>query len=80
MTNSIAELLNRGKFEEPPEIRLIKAFVEEHFHTTPKVAIQQTQIIIMVPSAALAGSLRMHLYQLQQQLDTKKRLVIRIGS
>jgi hypothetical protein len=80
MTSQIGDLLDTSRFEEPPEVRVIKDFVTEKFQATPHVTVQQTQIIIGVPSAALAGALRMHLHQLQQLCQTEKRLVIRIGS
>jgi len=80
MTSQIGELFDKSRFEEPAEVRVIKDFVYEKFQVIPQITIQQTQIIIGVPSAALAGALRMHLHQLQQLCQTEKRLAIRIGS
>ncbi len=79
MSDSIADLLASKRFAEPPEISIIKSFVEKHFKHTPEVTIRQDQIVIGVPNAALAGTLRMHLHELQEMCETKKRLVIRIG-
>jgi hypothetical protein len=79
MTDSIAEILGRQRFEEPEEVLVIKSFVKEHFDHIPGVAIQSSQIIISVPNAALAGTLRMHLHELASLCQTKKRLVIRIS-
>ena len=79
MTDSLADLLDKSRFAEPPEIQIIKSFVEENFKTTPAITIQQSQIIIGVPNAALAGTLRVYLHELQELCQTKKRLVIRIG-
>lgn len=79
MSDSLGDLLSRSKFSEPPEIGIIKSFVQERYVTVPSVTISQTQIIIGVPNAALAGTLRPHLHELKALCQTKKRLVIRIG-
>lgn len=81
MTSNIGDILaGKQKFVEPPEIRIIKAFVNEHYQSMPEVTIKESQIIIGVSNAALAGALRMQLHKLQELCQTKKRLVIRIGS
>jgi hypothetical protein len=80
MTSRIGELFDKSRFDEPAEVQVIKDFVHERFQVIPQVTMQPAQIIISVPSAALAGALRMHLHQLQQLCETDKRLVIRIGS
>lgn len=79
MTDSLADILGRQKYNPPDEISIIKQFVIERFQHTPNVAIQQSQIIIVVPNSALAGSLRMYLHELKELCKTNKRLVIRIG-
>lgn len=79
MTDSIGDLLPTRKYNEPPEIATIKSFVSDQYKVTPSVTIKDTQIIIGVPNAALAGTLRMQLHTLQELCQTKKRLVIRIG-
>lgn len=78
MTDSIGDLLDGKRFAEPPEIKLIKDFVEQRFKVTPGVSVSERQIVIGVKSGALAGALRQQLHQLQESLDTDKRLVIRI--
>ena len=78
MVDSLSDILGGRIPKEPPEIRIIKNFVQEKFKTSTQVAIGQNQIIIGVKSAALAGALRMHLHELQALCQTKKRLVIRI--
>lgn len=79
MTDSLADILGRQRYDEPPEIGIIKSFVMQRFRQMPNVTIQQTQIIINVSSSALAGSLRLHLHELQKLCQTEKRLTIRIG-
>lgn len=67
-----------NKWEEPPEIRAIKDYVLLKFQAKVGVTMQDKQIIINVPGAALAGALRMQIYDLQKQLKTNKKLFIRI--
>ena len=78
MTDSIGDLLPKARFEEPPEVRIVKDFVMEKFQQPVQVTVQPTQIIIQVKSAALAGALRVHLHELQELCETDKRLMIRI--
>lgn len=79
MTDSLGDLLQQKRFNEPSEIEIIKEFVRARFQSTPQVTIQDKQIIIGVNNAALAGALRMHLHELTELCATSKRLVIRIG-
>jgi hypothetical protein len=79
MTDSIADLLPTGRFKQPPEVQIIKDFVQKQFQQPVQVTIQPALIIIQVKSAALAGALRPQLHQLQDLCQTDKRLIIRIG-
>lgn len=79
MSESLGDLLAKRASSEPPEIKVIKQFVIERLSVTPTVTIGRSQIAIGMPNAASAGSLRMHLFELQESLSTDKRLVIRIG-
>lgn len=78
MSNSIQDLLKDRSFNEPPEIKIVQAFVESHFKQKPQVLVSPTQIVIGVKSSALAGALRPLLPQLQEKLETDKQLRIRI--
>lgn len=78
MTESLADLIRKRDYDEPPEVRVIKDFVRAQFEVNVSVTIQSTQIVINVPNAALAGALRMHLHELKTACGTNKRLVIRI--
>lgn len=78
MTDSLADLLGKRNFEEPPEVRIIKEFVRKRFNADVSVNLQQSQIIISVSGSSLAGALRMHLHELKKLCETEKRLVIRI--
>lgn len=79
MTDSLGNILKQKQFDEPDEIAIIKEFVSSRYQITPKVIIQPRTIVIEVPSAALAGTLRMQLHELQALCQTDKKLFIRIG-
>lgn len=79
MSDSLADILSNKQFSEPSEIGIIKDFIKEKFQSAASVTVQTNQILIIVSGAALAGSLRMHLHELQKLCNTDKRLVIRIG-
>ena len=79
MSNAIGDLLPTHQYEEPPEVRIIKDFVQEKFQQPVGVTVQMNAILIHVKGAALAGALRMELHKLQSQLDSKKRLIIRLS-
>ncbi len=78
--SSIREVLASKKYDEPPEIKAIKDYVQRKFQSSVSVVAQDKQIIINAASAALAGALRMHIHDMQQAVKTDKRLVIRIGN
>ncbi len=77
--DTIKELLGRGKYAEPPEVAVIKNYVQQHFASSATVNVQARQIVIVVSNAALAGTLRLHNHHLAEACRTDKRLVIRIG-
>lgn len=78
MTNSLGDIL-ANKWDEPPEIAIIKSYAMRHFKSSVGVTLHDKQIIINAPGAALAATLRMHLPDLQKELKTDKKLTIRIG-
>ncbi|HTE22381.1 MAG TPA: hypothetical protein VK674_05060 [Candidatus Limnocylindria bacterium] len=78
MADALGDLLPRDRYDQPPEVQVIKDFVMEKYQQPVEVVVQPRQIIIQVKSAALAGALRMHLHELQEQCNTERRLSIRI--
>lgn len=79
-TSSISQILGGRHHEQPPEIELIKKFVNQKIKLVPTVVISQHAFTICLPNAGAAGSLRPHLYELETLLGQKKRLLIRIVS
>jgi len=76
--DAIGDLLPKGRYQEPPEVQIVKAFVSEKFQQPCQVAVQPTQVIIQVKSSALAGALRAYLPELQDLCQSDKRFTIRI--
>ena len=77
--SSITDILASKNFDEPPEIQIIKQYVKDNYSEDVSVEIRSDQIIIVVPNAALAGTLRLESHKLAELCQTKKRLVLRIG-
>lgn len=79
MSESMHDILLRRDDSEPPEIVAIKNFVSRRFKSDAAVAVRKNRIIIDVSSAALAGSLRMHMYELQQLVKPNTKISIKIS-
>ena len=78
MSESLHDILLRRDDTEPPEIAAIKAFVLHRFKSDASVAVRKNRIIISVRSAALAGSLRMQMYELQKLVKPGIKISIQI--
>jgi len=78
MAQSLSDIL-ANKWEEPPEIKIIKDYVQKHFGADVSVSLREKQININVANSALAATLRMQIHDLQKTVGANKRLVIRIG-
>ncbi|HEY5442832.1 MAG TPA: hypothetical protein VIJ68_04800, partial [Candidatus Saccharimonadales bacterium] len=57
--DSLFNILGRKDFDEPPEMSSIKKYVQDKFQTAVGVQIRERDIVIIVPSAALANTLRL---------------------
>ena len=83
MVEQLGDILKgRGKQrpKEPEEFQKIRKFVQGKYHITPQVSVSKNSIQIHVPNAGVAGNLRYDLYELQKNLNSKRRLIIRINS
>lgn len=79
MSESLKDILLRRDDKLPPEVEIVKSFVFKRFKAHVNVEVRKNQVVIVAPGAALAGTLRMNIFELQNTLNTKKKLVIRIG-
>ena len=74
--NSI--LINRN-FDEPPESAAIKRYISDNFRTDVSIMVRDRDIVISVPNASLASTLRLQTPRIKKACETDKRLIIRIG-
>ncbi len=78
--DSLNNLLSNRNFDEPPEVASIKKYMMDEFQTKVSVQARERDIIVSVPSAALAGTLRLRSPELKRRCSIKdKRIVIRIA-
>jgi hypothetical protein len=77
--DSLQDILARAMPQEPEEVLAIKQYIDEHLHTPASVGLHNDTIVITVPSAALANTLRLQLPRLQAAASTTKRITFRIG-
>lgn len=78
--DSLFTILARKDFDEPPEISRIKRYVRDNFSANVGVQVRQRDIVISVPSAALANVLRLRGRELKRECQLDRRLTFRIGS
>jgi len=77
--DSLLSILSDKNFDEPPEISSIKKYVQDEFQTDVGVQVRDRDIVVMVPNAALAGTLRMRGPEIKRRCQLDKRLTFRIG-
>ena len=63
--------------KEPEEFQVIRKFVQDKYSITPKLSVTKNSIHISVPNSGIAGNLRFDLFDIQQLLTTKRRLIIK---
>ena len=77
--DSLSDILGRKDFDEPPEATAIKSYALIEFNAVVGVQVRERDIVIMVPSAALANTLRLRGPTIRRLCNTDKRLTYRIG-
>lgn len=78
MSNSLGDILGKRGLSEPPEIKLIKEFVQKEIDLTPDVRVTKTTFVVSIPSASAANTLRFKLFQLQRSLGHERKIIIKI--
>jgi hypothetical protein len=78
--DSIFNILENKDFDEPPEIARIKKYVQDRYGVNVGVRVRQKDIIISVPDASLAGTLRMLGPDIKKVCKIDKRLTYQIVS
>lgn len=77
--DSLFNILKRKDFDEPPEIASIKKYVMDEFKVEVGVQVRDKDIIIIVPSSALAGTLRLRGPEIKRRCQLDKRLTFQIA-
>ncbi|HET8671857.1 MAG TPA: hypothetical protein VFM05_14925 [Candidatus Saccharimonadales bacterium] len=72
-------LLGAYSPKEPPEILAIKQYILQTFNAASSVGVQGENIVITVPSASLANTLRFHISKIRTAAATDKKIMFRIG-
>jgi hypothetical protein len=72
-------ILGNKDFDEPPEMAAIKKYVQDEFKVSVGVQVRDRDVLIMVPNAALANTLRLRGPEIKKRCETDKRLTFRIG-
>jgi hypothetical protein len=78
--DSIADLMQQKKPNEPPQLRALREYVKTNHGADIKTAISQFGYTITVPNAPLASTLRMETPKIRIACNLDKKLFIRIGS
>ncbi len=77
--DDIAEILGRGRIEEPDEIKVIKNYIFKKFETEVKISIKNNSLIISSPRAALINELRLESSQIARECSVNKKMMFKIG-
>ena len=77
--DSLFNILRHKDFDEPPEVQSIKKYVDDNFKTAVSVQVRERDIVVTVPSASLAGTLRLRAPEMKRRCQLDKKLVFRIG-
>lgn len=77
--DSLNSILRRKDFDEPPEMASIKKYVQDEFQTSVGVQVRDRDIVVSVPSAALANTLRLRVPDIRRRCQIDKRLTFRIS-
>lgn len=76
--DSLNSILSGKDFDEPPEVQAIKKYVKDAFRIDVSVMVREKDILVIVPSAALATTLRFRGPDIKRRCQLDKRLTFRI--
>lgn len=77
--DSLLSILSNKDFDEPPEISGIKKYVQDEFETAVGVQVRDKDIVVTVPNASLANTLRLRQTEIKRRCQLDKKLIFRIG-
>lgn len=77
--DGLGNLLKNKHFGEPDEFAKLKEYIKCNYQAEAKVSLKDGQIIVGLPSAALATKLRYDQAGLQAAAKTERPIIIRIA-
>jgi hypothetical protein len=77
--DSMQDLLNVKKPQEPPQLLAMKNYVLENHNQVIKCRVSQFGYTIIAPNAVLASILHMETPKIIEKCELDKKLFIRIG-
>lgn len=77
--DSLFNLLSQKEFNEPDEAKRLKSYISQHYGLSVGVQVRDKDIVLIVPSSAAAGSLRLSGPVIKRELGLSKRLTFRIN-
>ncbi|MEI7631711.1 MAG: hypothetical protein WCJ60_00115 [bacterium] len=72
-------LKGRNIPQEPPESLALKKYVQSKYNVATQVIISPHHLTLVVPSSALAGTLRLELPRMLEECKITQKLHIRIS-
>jgi hypothetical protein len=78
--DSLQTILLNKDYDEPPEIGSIKKYVLAEFDVAVGVQLRERDIVISVPNASFANTLRLRSPEIKRRCQLDKRLTFRIGT
>jgi hypothetical protein len=76
---SIGDILKKYNPKGPDDVMAVKRYIAEQYNTPVSVGAQGDTLVVTVPSASLANTLRFRVTDIQVAAHTTKRLLFRIG-
>jgi hypothetical protein len=78
--DSLEDILRQRDFDEPSEVTSLKRYINETFASAATVQVREKNLIVTVPNAALATTLRLRAPEIKRRCQiSDKRLIFRIG-
>ena len=77
--DQLADLLKSKQPQEPPQIRALRAYIQDHHAAASNVSVSSMGYTVTITDASLATILRMEMPAIQQACHLDKKLFIRIG-
>lgn len=77
--DSLQNIMAGHRFEAPDETKAIKNYLKSRYASDSRIKVDDTSVVVMVPSSALAATLQLERDKIAKACGIKKRLVIRVG-